>query len=570
MKIWTFASMTLLLASQGLAQPAIKSNGVVNASGYQAKLAPDTVFVIFGSGIGPATLAAVTAPDYPASIGSTSVTFTPAAGGTAVTAKMVYAVAGQVAGLLPSSIAPGTYAVRVTYNNQVSAPQNVTVVARSFGIATANSGGTGTAQATVGNVNGGVSLTRFTTGSLAFNGLNWTLTPAHPGDSLVLWGTGGGADPANDTGGTSGDQTAAGNFIVNVGGRQITSLYAGASSGYPGLWQINFTLPAHITPDCFASLQVSAGGELSNAVVIPIADVGQSTCSAPGFDQATLSKLDAGGSIVFAGLSIGKINTTGSSFPAMGSGVIEQVGGVINRYTAADWILPYSGPKFGPCSVFAVTYASGTTQPGNPSALLDAGAKLAFSGPNVLAGATVGAFVGPVGPAYSSTLPAGTLMEGGAYTLAGAGGTQVGPFIATATLPSNFSVTNWSSISSINRSTPLTINWTGAGFDQVLILVQGATLGASNHNVAISCVVPESLGTFSIPAAALAYLPAAAAGAAGNVGQLTVEATMAGAGTLSAQSSTAQTLTPPLVGGGQADFGSFAPFLAVEKSVAIQ
>ena len=159
---------------------------------------------------------------------------------------MAYSLAAQVAGLLPSSIAPGTYAVQVTYNTKTSASQTVTVAARSFGIATSNSQGTGAAQATISNVNSGISLVRLTSGSLAFEGYSWTLTPAHPGDTLVLWGTGGGADAANDTGGTSGDQTAAGNFVVNVDGTPITPLYAGASSGYPGLWQINFTLPASI------------------------------------------------------------------------------------------------------------------------------------------------------------------------------------------------------------------------------------------------------------------------------------------------------------------------------------
>jgi uncharacterized protein (TIGR03437 family) len=125
------------------------------------------------------------------------------------------------------------------------------VVARSFGIATANSAGNGTAQATIGNVNQGLSLTRFTTGSVAFGGYTWTLTPAHPGDTLVFWGTGGGANQANDAGGTSGDQTAAGKFVVNVGGTAITPLYAGAVSGDPSLWQINFTLPSTVAPNCF-------------------------------------------------------------------------------------------------------------------------------------------------------------------------------------------------------------------------------------------------------------------------------------------------------------------------------
>jgi uncharacterized protein (TIGR03437 family) len=138
-------------------------------------------------------------------------------------------------------MAPGVYAVRVTYNGQTSPPQSVTVATRSFGIAAASSAGTGPAQATIANVNGGLSLVRFTSGSTAFGGFDWVLTPAHPGDTLVLWGTGGGADPANDAGGSSGDQTAAGNFRVILAGRAIVPLYAGASQGFPGLWQINFT-----------------------------------------------------------------------------------------------------------------------------------------------------------------------------------------------------------------------------------------------------------------------------------------------------------------------------------------
>jgi uncharacterized protein (TIGR03437 family) len=182
------------------AQPTIKTASVLNASGYQNKLAPNTVFVIFGSGLGPATLVAAPSTDYPLTLSGSSVTFTPAAGGAAVNARMVYVLAGQVAGLLPSSISPGTYAVRVTYNGATSAPQNVTVVARSFGIAAANSAGSGPAQATIRNVNNGVSLVRFTPGSTSFNGFNWTLGPSHPGDTLVFWGTGGGADPANDSG----------------------------------------------------------------------------------------------------------------------------------------------------------------------------------------------------------------------------------------------------------------------------------------------------------------------------------------------------------------------------------
>jgi uncharacterized protein (TIGR03437 family) len=546
--------IALALTSTMLAQPSITSGGIVNATGYQTTLAPDTVFVIFGSGMGPATLAAASAPNYPASLGGTSVTFTPSSGGAAITAEMVYTSAVQVAALLPSSIAPGAYAVRLTYNDQTSAPQNVSVAARSFGIATSNSAGTGAAQATIGNVNGGLSLVRLTSGSLAFGGFNWTLTPAHPGDTLVLWGTGGGADPLNDTGGTSGDQTVAGNFSVNVDGTQITPLYAGASSGYPGLWQINFTLPATIAPDCFASVQVSAGGQLSNGVTIAIAAAGQTSCASQ-VSAATLSKLDSGGNIVFAGLSIGRV-----------IGYEDLVGGVFNRYTAAEWLLPYSGPKFGLCTVLDETYPAGGKEPDAADAQLDAGT-LTISGPG-LSSQAIRVLQGATGPGYSSTLPEGTLVGGGTYTLTASGGTQVGPFTVTATMPSNFTVTNLSSLSTINRSQPLTFNWTGTGIDLVYIGVQGGTsTTTTTHGVLISCTVPAGPGTYSIPAAALAYLPAVAAGS-NNVGQISIQA---GPGGTPGGGFTASTsFTPNLVGGGQADFGDFAPYIAYLVSATIQ
>jgi hypothetical protein len=73
-----------LAASTLIAQPVITANGVLNASGYQTTLAPDTVFVIFGAAMGPASIATASAPDYPTMLSGTSITFTPAAGGGAV------------------------------------------------------------------------------------------------------------------------------------------------------------------------------------------------------------------------------------------------------------------------------------------------------------------------------------------------------------------------------------------------------------------------------------------------------------------------------------------------------
>lgn len=258
--------------------PSIDTGGIVNASGYQTFLAPGTIFTIFGKNLGPSTIATAAAPNYPSELGGTTVTFTPTNGGAPITVKLIYSVATQVAGLIPSSIQQAAYAVRVTYNGQTSNAQNLTLLTRNFGISTVNNAGTGPAQATIGNVNGGLSLVRSATGSTSFGGFNWVLTPAHPGDTLVLWGTGGGADLANDSGGSSGDQTSAG-FQVLVGGRLIIPSYAGTSFGYPGLWQVNFTLPLDISTGCAVAVQVRSVAIFSNTATLAIAPPGQLSCN---------------------------------------------------------------------------------------------------------------------------------------------------------------------------------------------------------------------------------------------------------------------------------------------------
>ena len=561
------------LTVTGAGAPAFGGTSVFNALGYQTKLAPGAVFVIFGSGMGPGTLAAAAGPNYPTSVGGTAVTFTPAGGGAAINAKMVYSSAGQLAGLLPSSIAPGTYAVRVIYNTLSSAPQNVTVVARSLGIATANSAGTGTAQATIGNVNGGVSLTRFTSGSVAFGGLDWTLSPAHPGDTLVLWGTGGGADAANDSGGTSGDQTQSGNFKVIVSGRQITPLYAGASSGYAGLWQINFTLPADIAPDCFASVQVSAGGELSNTVSIPIAAGGQDFCSDPQLTKDELTRLDGGGTIVGGGFAISKLTstttlvTTPGAAPTTITVAQEAVNGGFPRYTAAEYAAIYAGVRIGECTVSDKTAPANAANSASPEGYMDAGARLPVAGPGFAAGAAMTPASTNPGPVYSLLPPSGTVVANGRYTITGTGGTGVGPFSASVSFPANFAVTGWDALVTIDRSRPLTLNWTG-GTDQVYIIGSSyAVVGkdASNTNIirntGFTCQVPAAPGTYTIPTAVLAYLLPAS---------ITSTSATTGTAILAVQTVTSEQFTAPLTAGGQAAWAGFGAVQSYSKNLSVQ
>jgi uncharacterized protein (TIGR03437 family) len=545
-------AISVVLTVTGANAPTFSSSSVVNALGYQTTLAPGAVFVIFGSSLGPSSLTAG-GPDYPTTLAGTSITLAPAGGGSAINARIVYTAAGQVAGLLPSSISPGVYAMAVTYNGIASAPQNVTVAARSFGIATANSAGTGTVQATIGNVNGGVSLTRLTTGSLNYNGLTWTLTPAHPGDTLVLWGTGGGADPANDSGGASGDQTAAGNFSVIVSGRAITPLYSGASQGFPGLWQINFTLPPEIAPDCFASIQVSGGGQLSNLVTLPIAAAGQSYCADPELSQQVLAQLDAGGTAAVGGLAVVKFTSTSSTQAIAGGPVTsttlnsESAVASIGQYTADEYAALTGGLKIGACVITDRTASATTRNPAQPQSFLDLGTRLPLSGPNIPAGAALAIASSNPGPVYGFTMTSGTLAPGGKYAITGNGGSGAGPFSTSVALPASFAVANWDSMNSVDRTKPLTLNWSSSGADQVGIIgASYAVVGkdASNaniiHNVAFTCYAPASAGSYTVPTAVLAYLAPAS---------LVPSAQANGTASLSVQAINSQTLNLSLTSG---------------------
>jgi uncharacterized protein (TIGR03437 family) len=541
----------LAAASLAFAQPAITPGRILNTSGDQAKLSPGVVWVIYGSGLGPATLTTATGPNYPDSVGGTSVSFTPTAGGAAITARIWYTLSTQVGGLLPSTIAPGTYAVRVTYNNQTSAPQTVTVVARSMGIATSNGLGNGPSQATIANVNSGLSLVRYTSGSVDFEGYHWLLTPLHPGDDVVLWGTGGGADLANDTGGSSGDQTAAGNFKVMVGTAQITPGYAGTVAGYPGLWQINFHLPDNIQLDCFAPVQVSAGGELSNLTSIAIAAAGQTACSDHFFPQTLLAKLDTQQDVVNGAFAVARIGAgPTASFSDVASGFFGQ-------YTSTAFVLARIGVKFNGCEIYDRTYPITGKEPGYPKGFLDAG-RLTIAGGNIAAGTAFSQTSTPTGPTYS-LVPLNGIALGASYTLTGAGGAIVGPFTAANTYPASFMGTNWDSIAVVDRTKPLTFTWTGSGFTQVYIQVNSVTRTSSDQRiVTMNCYVPAAPGSFTIPTGALAYIPAVP-GSGQSFGNIALEA-----------NSNGPPMTGALIAGIPVDIGNLTIDVGYTKNIAIQ
>lgn len=562
-------ALLVLTSTLAPAQPAIRAtNGVLNASSLLPDVARGSWFVIFGTGLGPATISIQNARPYPAALSGTSVTFTPVSGGTPVSALMYYTLASQVAGMLPSSTPDGAYNVTVTYNEHTSAASRVNVVERNFGFATQTSNGQGPAQATYG----GYDLNRFTTGTLA----QWSLRPAQPGDAMVLWGTGLGADATSDaTGGTSGDQTAAGQVRVIVGGIAVTPPYAGRSSGSPGLDQINFTVPSNVTPSCFVSLQVSAGGRLSNLGSIAVVSAGQTACANPALTQSQLQTLDQGGTIAVASLHLSKTATTLAAYGSTFTDRSENVSGWFGKYTvdtvgSANFVLLQAGACF-------LIRRTGTTDQigfGLPPQSLDAGTKLTLNGPNAsnasiprqsdnsYSATLYSSGIAGIGATGSPTLAQGT------YTLAGTGGADIGAFSAAVSFSGDFVWTNQNSIATpIPRASPLTVTWTGGEGGLVTIAgsamaqISGSSTNAIYSATIFNCTASASAGSFTVPSSVLQQLPAVSG-----------DATSASFGTLSLIAAPDPgkgqgMFTAPLTAGGTIDQGVLSYGVAFIKTV---
>jgi uncharacterized protein (TIGR03437 family) len=539
-----------------LAQPAIRANdGVLNASSYQADIARGSWFVIFGSGMGPASIALAPGVPFPTELAGTRVTFTPAAGGTAIDTRLWYTLAGQLAGLLPSSAAAGDYDVRVIYNSQTSAPRRVRVVERNFGFATVSQNGAGPAQATNASLNNGVSLVRFTSGTISFNNLNWQHRPAYMGETLVLWGTGVGADAQSDVnGGTSGDQTAAGNIRVILGGTtEITPTYAGRSSGSPGLDQINFALTGNVPLGCTVSLQVRAGGRLSNLGSIAIASSPQAQCTHPSLTQAQLARLDAGGTLNVGNLSLLKLSTR-TTVPVLGTIVseTETVTGFFSRYTISQVAdANFSLIQIGACSVFRRTGDLGSIAAGTPPTPLNAGSQLTLNGP----GASNRALPLGQGGVYSLTLfqsgfggfggQGSQTLNQGTYMITGPGGADVGAFSASVNFPGAFTWTNESSVPNvIPRGQNLNITWTGGGDGLVTVSgFAGSQAGGTQQNpiydvAGFTCTAQASAGNLTVPSSVLQQMPQVTgditSGSIGNIQVLAVPDPSRGQGVFNA------------------------------------
>ncbi len=541
--LFVFGAMAAALTAQ------TTITAVQDGAAYSSNVPQGAVFVVKGTGLSGAGYVNSAAPLYPTILNNVRITFTAVNGGAVVNALMVYTYnldgVNQLAAVLPSTAPVGAYDVRVTNGATASAPFRSSVVARKPGVITANGGGTGPAQATL---SGQLILQRNT--DLGKIGI-FDTRPARPGERVDLWGTGVGPDVASDTGGTSGDQTAAAQIRVLVDGTEVTPLYAGRSQGFPGLDQIVFLLPANITPSCTNTIQVRVGGVLSNLVTIATSTT--NTCPAPPAGgggggssiiptQTEIDSWIARGTYYSGGLGLTRRTSyiTTDSFGASGVAPVttfkkeDIFSAQFNRNGGADLgkllrsELPPGFPNLAPTPGSCVVYDVATLKnpyPNYTSIGLDAGPQLTSNGPNgIQLALRLNNQVS--GPTYNAANVPNTYLSPGRYALSGPGGADVGSFSGSLDLVQDLVVTNNpDDFKVLNRSNGITVRWTG-GEPSTILTISGSSFSVNAQSATaigagFVCIQNVSAGQFTVPASVLTQLPASQSINAGAFSLLT-------------------------------------------------
>ncbi len=224
---------------------------------------PGKIVVIYGAGLGPASLAQNQPGTLPGGVG-----FGSAAGGTTVTfnsvsAPVLYASATQVAVVVPYAISGTTAQVRVTYLGDVSDAFAVQVAVAAPSIFTLNQSGTG--QAAAINVSNGKS--------------NTAANPVEIGEYITLYATGEGQTIPAGQDGRLVDSTSIHPVLpvaVTIGGIPALVQYAGGAPGQvAGLMQINVQIPNGVQPGGYVPVVLQVGTATSRPDAVWIAVSGQ-------------------------------------------------------------------------------------------------------------------------------------------------------------------------------------------------------------------------------------------------------------------------------------------------------
>lgn len=450
-------------------------------------IAPSSLFKIVGTGLaapGDSTLHSSEGSGLQTTLNGATVTVN--IGGMILHPALYYATPTQIDAVLPAATPLGNNGtLTVTYNGTTSAAATFVVVASAVGLTEYNNGfGVATDLA-------GALLTLTNSGS--------------PGQTIIVWATGLGADPADSDTTYTLTPHAINTGTYYFGGIQVTPIYQGAST-YPGVDVIVLTVPASVPLGCYVPLVAVTGNIVSNSVTFPIHG-GGGVCVDP------TSGLN--GSQILQGtqdaLRTGLVSLVQTNAPGSGATrtVTNSANASFQKYTgllasATGQIVSPGGCVVGPIMGASVPSLEG----------LEAGT-ISLTGPAGLA-VTLASQFGLKG-AFTASLAAGAIpSSGGTFTFHGSGGTDVGSFTTAITLANPLLTwTNMSAAATIDKTQGVTVTWTG-GNPGTYVVISGTSSKTPATNPPIiagfTCRIAVEAGQFTVPSYILLGLPAGSGG----------------------------------------------------------
>lgn len=462
------------------------SNILPNAPNYG--IAPGTLMTVYGANLAAPGSQAVlqdSSKGLPLTLNGSSVSVT--VGGTTVQPAFYYAIPGQIALVLPSNTPVGNGTITVSYGGMTSLPASIKVVPSAFGFDI-----------------WGNALAAVTDNNYAL------LTSTHsaiPGQTYVFWGSGLGASTADsDTTYTTTPHpiSVAGSPLqIYIGGIAATAVYAGRT-GYPGLDQINVTIPSNVSTGCAVSVAAVSGtgstAVVSNFATISIAG-GGGTCTDPlAIVSPTESTTLSGQTTVRYGSVVLFKDTSSSGTTDEAIAVFESISGI--GYSSSS----QPRPSYGSCFV---TQRSTTTTTNPPTVIgLDAGT-ITVHGPNGTETLTpnpmvTGIYSDQSPPDGDFTIP----TSGGTFTFTGSGGTDVGAFSTAVAFTNPLVWTNSASDGTVTRASGVTVNWTGGSSGTYVEISGSASSSTAGFSASFICHAPVANQTFTVPVEVLLALPA--------------------------------------------------------------
>jgi trimeric autotransporter adhesin len=214
-------------------------------------ISPGKIVIVYGAGLGPASLIQnqLAAGQFSTEVGGTTVSFN------GIAAPVLYASATVVAAVVPYAVAGNTAQLKVTYQGQESAAFTVAVAPSAPSLFTLNQTGAGQAAA----IN-------------AVDGMpNTAANPVKIGGAIALYATGEGQTVPAGVDGKLPGSTPTHPLLpvsVTVGGIPATVQYAGSASGQvEGLLQVNVQIPSGVQPGGYVPVILQVGDRSSGPAV---------------------------------------------------------------------------------------------------------------------------------------------------------------------------------------------------------------------------------------------------------------------------------------------------------------